>query len=356
MFRVDVGRGTTHEDRARRPIRSCARHRSRLGARRASVNAMVRCLAFVSVALTVATSCRSPDKPPSRASEVDPTSPVPAPKPVEPPTPGAPPTSEKPPPPTPNVPPEPPTVSSKEVLLVDGQERSFVLVSPTSPLPKTTYPLVLALHGDGGTGETMHATFAFESISKERAFVAYPTGTSGWNLHAPTERNPDLAFLTALVDSLTSNRPIDRTRIFATGFSSGAFMINQVGCRIPSLFRAIAPHSGGAPNEPNDPSATRWSNGYTRCTAQVRGEGPAVMVIHGTADTTVTFDSGAFAATYWAYVNGCATTHQSTATSSCVAYDACPADSPVVFCSIEDLGHSFWDDAATATWTFFDSL
>lgn len=248
-------------------------------------------------------------------------------------------------------------VVTQESLDVAGTSRSFVLAAPSTYTPEKTYPLVLVLHGDGGDGAAMRAVFPFDAVSQQSAFVVYPTGTHGWNLYDPADANPDLAYLAAIVDSLNKRFTVDPARVFGIGFSSGAFMLNQVGCRRPPLFRAIVPHSGGAPNEPRDPTASRWENDYTRCANQTMGSGPAVLVVHGTADTAVTFDSGDFTAKYWAFINGCKSTRSTQAPPPpCVLHDECPAGKAVVFCPIENLGHTVWTDAAKAAWQFFSTF
>jgi len=246
-------------------------------------------------------------------------------------------------------------VVTEESIDVGGKSRSFVLAAPSTYTPERAYPLVLVLHGDGGDGATMRASFPFDSLSQQAAFVAYPTGTHGWNLYDPADSNADLTYLVALVSTVEQRFAIDPARVFGIGFSSGAFMLNQVGCRRPGLFRAIVPHSGGAPNEPRDPTASRWENNYTRCANQTLGSGPAVLVVHGTADTAVTFESGDFTAKYWAFINGCQSTRTTLAPPPpCVLHDACPAGKAVIFCPIDNLGHTVWNDAAKAAWQFFN--
>ncbi|MBX3221091.1 MAG: prolyl oligopeptidase family serine peptidase [Labilithrix sp.] len=253
--------------------------------------------------------------------------------------------------------PPPPRTVTNEFLDVAGKPRPFVLVVPGTYSPKKTYPLVLVLHGDAQDGAAMRAAFPFDEVSAEAAVVAYPSGWSGWNLYDPPDANEDLTFLVALVGALKARFAIDPARVFGTGFSSGAFMVNQVGCRRPSLFRAIVPHSGGAPSEPQDPAATRWDNSYTRCAGQSLGNGPAVMVIHGMADTDVTYDSGAFTASYWAYIDGCQSTRSTPlAPPPCTLHDGCPTGRPVALCAIPNLGHAVWSEAAKATWQFFSAL
>lgn len=335
--------------------REARRGTHELGPQRACGSAMPRSFSHVACAMAIIVGCQSSDDDPPQTTNTVETAPVtpppspdtaPAPSPAEP--------EER---PLPARTPPARAVTS-EWLDVAGTPRSFVLATPGTYARARRYPLVLVLHGDGQDSSAMRAAFPFDDVSAEDAIVAYPSGAAlGWNLYDPAESNQDLAFVIALVASLKARFAIDPARVFATGFSSGAFMLNQIGCRRPSLLRAIAPHSGGAPQEPRDPTATRWDNGFTRCADQTLGGGPAVMVIHGTADTLVTYDSGEFTASYWAYVDGCQPTRSLAGkTPECAVHDGCPAATPVVFCSIPSLEHTLWTGAAEATWRFFGAL
>jgi polyhydroxybutyrate depolymerase len=253
----------------------------------------------------------------------------------------------------------PPTITSTtESIDVSGEPRSFVLSVPGTYNKTKSYPLVLAFHGDGGDGAQIRSALQLENAFGQDAIIAYPSGTAKtWNLYGPPKQNPDLAFITSLVDSLRARFAIASNRVFGIGFSNGAFMINQVACRRPGLFRAIAPFSGGAPSEPQDSAATRWANGYVRCEGQTLGSGPAVIVVHGTVDNVVTYQSGDFTAQYWAYINGCAETRAEPGPMQpCTGYGGCPSGKNVLLCPIDGLGHGIWSEAAKAAWMFFRGL
>ena len=243
---------------------------------------------------------------------------------------------------------------TQESIDVNGASRSFVLAVPGTYTPSRSYPLVLVLHGDGGDGAAMRAAFPFDQHSGNDAFVVYGSGKGkGWNLYAPEADNEDFQYIGALIDSLRSRFSLDSKRVFATGFSSGAFMANQLACRT-NLLRGIASHSGGAPDEPQDPSAATWPNGWTKCANQ--SGGVAVLIIHGTDDNVVSYQSGEFTASYWSYVNGCADGSAATTPPPCVRDTACPSDKPVVFCPIAGLGHTLWSESAKTDWAFFSGL
>ena len=90
--------------------------------------------------------------------------------------------------------------------------------------------------------------------------VAYPQGLipegSGfdWNVPGepliggtpvPKDAPNDVAFLTALVGVLEQRYCIDRTRVYATGFSGGARTASQLpACDASGVFAAVAAVSG----------------------------------------------------------------------------------------------------------------
>jgi polyhydroxybutyrate depolymerase len=85
------------------------------------------------------------------------------------------------------------------------------------------------------------------------------------------------------------------------------------------------------------------------------GSGPAVLVVHGTSDPVVEYESGAFTADYWAYIDGCATSQTPDGTN-CQSFESCPPHKSVVFCSVPDLGHQIWSESQTTIWSFFQAL
>lgn len=75
----------------------------------------------------------------------------------------------------------------------------------------------------------------------------------GWRGNS-SHTSRDLNFTEALIDWAADNMCIDREKVFATGFSSGALFSNILGCRAAHLFRAVAPISGDLPDPTCSPS------------------------------------------------------------------------------------------------------
>lgn len=211
-------------------------------------------------------------------------------------------------------------------------------------------PLVIVMHGDGGTARTFHEQFTYEEASGTWATLVYPEGIGrGWDTESP-EGNKDIAYLDALIDEAVASRHVDAERVFLTGYSSGGFLAQLYACQRSSRVRGIATHEAGAPYGQSE----KWSNGSSKCP----GQGPvATLVTHGRDDLSVGFKSGLYSAYYWAGVNGCDVKHaHATAYSQCYAYAECAPGKPALFCDIPGLGHWVWSEGAVASVRFFQRL
>jgi hypothetical protein len=119
------------------------------------------------------------------------------------------------------------------------------------------------------------------------------------NTGHPRETNSDdVGFLSALIDTLSAEFDIDPKRVYVTGLSKGAAMSYRLACERPNKITAIAPVAGG-------PSA-----GLMRKCAEASRRPIPLLVMHGTADPIVPFDSGELEGNvqYWIRRNGCTLT------------------------------------------------
>ena len=241
-----------------------------------------------------------------------------------------------------------PSDAAIRTIEVAGKERDYLLVTPKELAPSPW--LILVFHGDGGSAKSFHAALPYELASGSRALIAYPNGKMAtWDLDT-LDGNEDDLFVSTLISSLQASLGIDKTHVFAAGYSSGGFFINMFACRHPGILRGIASSAAGAPYNQKE----RWPNGYPGCPGQ---KATATIAMHGSQDFGVDVKSGRFTARYWSYVNGCDMYKQeTTAYDECHAYQGCPAQSPVVYCEIGGLGHWVWDRADEASFSFFSTL
>ena len=149
-------------------------------------------------------------------------------------------------------------------LTVGGVERRALVHIPSGDDGKTPLPTVLMFHGNGGTPEAIAMESGWIAKSDtEKFIVVFPEATRpdmtqppkfgsnnpAWNdgsgrFHAGTQNVPDVAFVAALLDHLHAKFPVDKRRVFATGFSNGASMTFRAGLELSERIAAIAPVSG----------------------------------------------------------------------------------------------------------------
>lgn len=174
-------------------------------------------------------------------------------------------------------------------LTWNGEDRRVLVHDPPGHEGRSL-PLILALHGTGGTGRLMAHLSGLSRLADERGFrVAYPQalGEAGsedpalgaaWNagpgtgcpLHPGAD---DVAFLSAVVDRVDRHAPVDPRRIYVAGFSNGARMAYRMALAAPWV-AAIAAVAG----------------------APVWGEAPArpvpTLAFHGTEDRHIPYEGG----------------------------------------------------------------
>ncbi len=229
-----------------------------------------------------------------------------------------------------------------------GRDRSYTLVVPEGYAPQTPYPLVFVFHGGGGNSAGARAQTDLEKQAGGRAIFVYPDGTGGaWDLDAPTASNQDVALFDAILLTSHNTLCVDARRLFVTGFSNGAYMANQLGCKRGERIRGIVTHAGGGPYEAK---GTYDATGHLTCP----GKSVASLVVHGSSDGTVAPSEGQKSLDHWSYANRCNGGTVGGWIPPCVAQQGC--FQPVGVCRIPGLGHGLWNQAGKVTWAFFDAL
>lgn len=134
---------------------------------------------------------------------------------------------------------------------------------PASYTTTRTYPLIIALHGLGGTEDSFFENYdqAFPALAERHGYiVAAPLGyrvdgSYGWGLGQPPA-DPGVRRLQELseadvMDVLTRVRQqykIDESRIYLAGHSMGAIGTWRIAAKYPSIWAAIGTFAGaGAP-------------------------------------------------------------------------------------------------------------
>ena len=152
----------------------------------------------------------------------------------------------------------------RQTISIGGRQRSFLLHVPPSATADQRLPLVIMLHGGGGTAENAVKETGWSAKADAAGFlVAYPNATPAdsskpakfrgnsqtWNDASgrfPKEGGApdDVAFIGAMIDDIAAHTALDRKRVFVTGFSNGASMAFAVGAGLSERIAAIAPVAG----------------------------------------------------------------------------------------------------------------
>jgi polyhydroxybutyrate depolymerase len=155
-----------------------------------------------------------------------------------------------------------------ESIVVGGRSgkltRTFIVHVPPGFDGKSKVPVVIMLHGAGGSGAGAITETGWDVKADREGFIAvFPDGTPPhpmlparfglnprlWNDGSGrgaigVEHVDDLGFISAMIDFLEASYSADPARIYCTGFSNGASMTFSVGLNLSDKVAAIAPVSG----------------------------------------------------------------------------------------------------------------
>lgn len=234
----------------------------------------------------------------------------------------------------------------ESTLQLDGGARQFIVDVPDSVRAQTPAPLLLDFHGFGHSGAGVWNVSGFRPLAERAGFITvYPSGLNvtltlrgqpmtgpGWQMDA-IAGNRDIAFVRALLDDLERRYCIDRRRIYATGFSNGAFFSQLLACAMPERIAAVAPVSGGALRTACEPTRP-----------------VPILIQHGSQDDLLAPELAHAARDAWRKIDGCSgdPTHRDGPT--CERWQ-CRDNTAVVYCE-EPYAHRWPPQATERVWTF----
>jgi phospholipase/carboxylesterase len=161
---------------------------------------------------------------------------------------------------------EVPTAGTHPLAL--GGRRDGVLVVPPA-LPAGPVPLVVALHGAGGTGLQMADLVGARAAGRGLPVLAPDSRSSTWDVIGGGY-GPDVAFLDEALASVFAMLPV--ASVAVAGFSDGASYALSIGVANGDLFSNVL----------------AWSPGFLAPPAAVGR--PRVYVSHGTGDRVLPID------------------------------------------------------------------
>ena len=179
-----------------------------------------------------------------------------------------------------------PVYVERSIVLGD-RTRAWHVKVPTAAREGRPLPIVVALHGGGGTGARLHRLTGLDATAEKYGFfLVYPEGVDKhWNdgradMHETAHREevPDVAFVAAILDEMERTYLVDKERVFATGISNGAMMSARLACELSDRIAGVALVAGAMPRSIQPTCAP------TRPVS--------VMLMSGTADPIVPFSGG----------------------------------------------------------------
>lgn len=227
---------------------------------------------------------------------------------------------------------------------IDGLDRRYFVRLPQNYDSEVAWPLIFALHGNGGDpgywddiggDRDVRTAFADEAI-----LIIPEAINNAWrDYNQPSETWPagmvlELNFFDAVLETASNELCIDTDNVFSMGFSGGGSFSGVLGCQ-RDYIRAIA--VGGSVIYFDDADCV---------------SSPAAWITIGEQEFT---DGRAEFRDFFVDAGGCDMTSTPDAPEGCEAYDSCDLDTPVTYCSHP--GDHVWPDFGTdATRTFFQSF
>jgi polyhydroxybutyrate depolymerase len=240
-------------------------------------------------------------------------------------------------------------------IVSGGLSRGYVLHVPPSYNGSRPVPLVISLHGAGLWGAGQQEISRWNAVADREGFiVVYPSGLASggprvWRLAGPGLTR-DVTFISDLIDKLSVDYNIDRSRIYANGLSNGGGMSFVLSCTIGDRIAAVGMVSAA--------HLVPWSWCPDRR--------PMPMVaFHGTADPSTPYAGGRSWITSkpfphiptwtanWAQRNRCAPDPVDANVASTVSrrtYTGCADNAPVVLYTIHGGGHDWPGGAPLPEW------
>lgn len=131
--------------------------------------------------------------------------------------------------------------------------RLYFLHTPPDMDDGESHPLLIFLHGAGGTGEGFQRWLRAHEVTDSAGFITvYPDGLEGtWTIgcqesctFAEELGADDVAFLNALTGHLADHLPVDLDRVYVAGYSQGGSLAYLYACQSPNPPAGIAVTSG----------------------------------------------------------------------------------------------------------------
>lgn len=140
-------------------------------------------------------------------------------------------------------------------LTIDGRDRLYLLNLPPAYYESdTTLPLVIGLHGTGGSAVQFERDYSFTDKANNAGFtVVYPEGVRStgilglrtWNAgtccdFAKEQNIDDVKYIRTLLDKLVTSYKINPKKVFVAGMSNGGMLTYRLAHEMADKIAAVA--------------------------------------------------------------------------------------------------------------------
>jgi len=190
---------------------------------------------------------------------------------------------------------------------INKRGKSIVYL-PEDYSPQKKYPLVVSLHGFGGSASIQNTLFDLRPFTTKMQFILIiPDGLKGagglrfWNAtdfccNYSNQEVDDVEYISDVIEGMSDEYSVDPKRIHLFGHSNGGFMSYRMACDRPEKIASLVSFAG-----------VNW-NDFSKC----KGKAPIpVLHIHGTKDFLIKYrGTGKFpgavkTVNQWASHNNC---------------------------------------------------
>jgi polyhydroxybutyrate depolymerase len=241
----------------------------------------------------------------------------------------------------------------------DGVVRRFKVRVPAGYTGREPVPLVFVNHALTQSG-IQFGIFGsdMQAMADQGGFLAvFADGRYGsWNAgdccgDAADRDVDDVGFFRAMLTYVRDELDlcVDRTRVYSTGLSNGAYLSYRLACEASDVFAAVASVAGGLAVAAPDCAASQ--------------ERPVPLLeVHGTGDRIAPYPRAVESVAAWAALSGCdaatvpAAQPASRLDTTCVTHTGCPGGVETTLCSIDDGGHCWFGNITCGTGVFGGQL
>ena len=137
----------------------------------------------------------------------------------------------------------------KQTIQCGNTERFYYVVTPEDIAKDEVLPLVIFLHGGGGSALRIMGKLGFTELAKKNKFILiFPNalvknwndGRDGIKSYNNGKKIDDVGFLKKLIKKIKSDYPVNPDAVFMTGLSNGGMMTFRMACEDSNEFAAVA--------------------------------------------------------------------------------------------------------------------